>query len=366
MVPASAASVVDASCVGPIRSTSAPGRASAAGDVGDIERRRDPSRPGRRSEPAAAETGAARDCSRSAKIAVGIADRDRGEPRRPRSCDASHRSQRSPRCQRRGPAGFSLAVERLGASDWAGPASGVDAVERGARADQVEMEIGPRKMPRRGGEAGAARRRAERAQRGAEAVALLARSADASGSSAQARWLMTSRQRAAPSSARARRPAPSNSSRRQAEARHAGIEMQRRRRARRRGAAASRRSAPRLVEHGHQPMRGECRRAARQRGRSAHRCRGVGQQRARSATPSSSVATKKLPAAGRRERRRHLRHAQAVGVGLDHGARTRPAPPSRRQQALVGDDGARDRCRGWRRARAQPNRGMRPPIRVGR
>ncbi len=122
---------------------------------------------------------------------------------------------------------------------------------------------------------------------------------------------------------------------------------------------ARRRCSPRLFSTGRRRMRRHLGLAAARRAVQHMDLRGIaifgarppGGKRAPRLTASSRVATKKLPAAGGGQRRRHFGRAQAVGVGLDDGGAR-----GRRQRARRA---AAASWRRWRRDRRSGRAGAR-------
>ena len=217
------------------------------------------------------------------------------------------------------------------------PGQRVDAVERGARAHQVEMIGGAEKDPRGGGEARRSRR--------ADAPPTAAKRArwrslsGWSGRSAQARWLITARQAkgggfsttAANSPAlRPSRAMPVSTCRMAGAARRV---------ARRRGSPLL--DLAGLVEHRDQACAHEFGRGAR------HRTVEDGDLgRLAEILPQRDALVErrdeKHPATRRRERARHRRGAEAIGIGLDdRGAQRRRGPP-REQPPILDNAGEVD------------------------
>ena len=197
----------------------------------------------------------------------------------------------------------------------------VDAVERRPRPRQVEMICLPEKDAGRIGQRCRRRRQlrcaAPRTRRAAPAFA------GCSGSSAQARWLITS-PTAMPSKASGVAAQPLDLGGRQAEPRHAAVDLQRRREPAP-GALGS--AAPRLdlldaVQHGNDAGRdalvlGAGRNAVQHLDRRLRAERGAQRQRL------AEMRDEECLAAFGDQRRRHLGRAEAIAVGLDDAGRRR-------------------------------------------
>ena len=81
---------------------------------------------------------------------------------------------------------------------------------------------------------------------------------------------------------------------------------------------------------------------------------GAGPRICRSAIPSSRVATKNMPAAGPRQRPRHRRGAEPIGIRLDD----RGAPRRRRLRASAGANSRRSRPGRFRESRRHGKPGL--------
>ena len=251
-------------------------------------------------------------------IAVGIADaqRQRAAPR------ASASAVRRSRPSRRREAVSHLQHRRLGRDDrrqrWTADDSAA-AIKGDAGAGEVELIVGAEHDAGRIGERG--RECRGRACRAAAKASRWAPFFGCSGSSAQARWLITSAGPSAatrePSAARARA-----SSMREAEPVHAGVDLDRRRAATARISAHASHSSISGSElsTGRRSAAASVGDAAGLQVRRGRRSLASGAT-SRTAAPSAAVATKKVrhPAAG--ERRAPPGRADAVAVGLDHRGR---------------------------------------------
>ena len=168
-----------------------PGRVSAGVDRRDIECAEIHRDPAQQRNALAADKAAAALAQR-AQPAVGVADRDRRDAAGRLPSRARHRSQPTPRCQFHAICMILAGkphdrAQRIGAARQR-----VDAVQRRPRAHQIEMIAALRERCRRRPRGSPARRaNAPRRRRSGRAAAAFS---GCSGSSAQARWLITARQ----------------------------------------------------------------------------------------------------------------------------------------------------------------------------